>query len=69
MLPYTTFDGIIIALRSVIINYVGLDNNRVLNATSVRGADLLKIINETELNSFNLSDSFIVFELKEQLIF
>lgn len=65
MLPYTTFNDIIITLRSAIINYVGLDNNRVLNATSVRGPDLLKIINETELNSFNLNDSFIVFELKE----
>jgi len=65
LLPYTTFDDIIKTLRSAIINYVGLDNNRVLNATSVRGPDLLKIINETELNSFNLNDSFIVFELKE----
>ena len=65
MLPYTTFNDVIINLRKVIIDYVGIDNNRVLNATTVRGADLAKIINESQLNSFNLNDSFIVFELKE----
>lgn len=65
MLPYTTFDDIIKNLRKVIIEHVGLDNNRVLNTTTVRGADLAKIINESQLNSFNLSDSFIIFELRE----
>ena len=65
MLPYTTFNDIIKNIRNVIIEYVGLDNNRVLNTASVRGADLLKIINKCELNSFNLNDSFIVFEFKE----
>ena len=65
MLPNTDFDNVIRALRKTIIDYVGIDGNRVLNALSVRGADLLKIINSTELNSYNLSDSFIVFELLE----
>ena len=70
MLPYTTFDDIIRNIRKTIIDYVSIDNikmdnNRVLNATTVRGPDLLKIINDSELNSFNLKDSFIVFELKE----
>ena len=65
MLPNTDFDNVIRTLRKTIIDYVGIDSNRVLNALSVRGADLLKIINKTELNSYNLSDSFIVFELLE----
>ena len=65
MLPYTTFNDLIKNLRKVIIDYVGLDNDKVLNATSVRGPDLLKIISEIELTSFNLKDSFMVFELKE----
>lgn len=65
MLPNTDFENVIRNLRKIIINYIGIDGNRVLNALSVRGADLLKIINETELNSYNLSDSFIVFELLE----
>ncbi len=65
MLPNTDFDNVIRALRKTIIDYVGIDSNRVSNALTVRGADLLKIINSTELNSYNLSDSFIVFELLE----
>lgn len=65
MLPYTTFNDIIKNLKKSLQDLTGLDPNRVLSTTAVRGADLSKIINESQVNSFNLSDSFIVFELKE----
>ena len=65
MIPSITYEDIIRVIRRNLINYLGIDNNRVLNADSVRGTDLTKIINDSESTSYNLNDLFIVFRLKE----
>lgn len=61
-LASTTYVTALTALRSVIITQLGISAERVMNAVSVRGPELWKIISSTEINSFNLNDSFIVFE-------
>lgn len=56
------------ALKNLLFSlreYTGLPKTHILNAYSVRGADLQKVINECQLISFDLKDSFIIFEFKE----
>ncbi len=65
MLPETNFKEVRATLREILTKYCQLNENRVVNGISVRGADLAKIISSTELNSYNLSDVFIVFETVE----
>ena len=50
-------------IRKAIIKNLEISGNRVLNGLSVRGADLQKIIDECNLGSFDLNDSFMVFEI------
>ena len=61
----TTFIDIIKLLRLEISIQTGIDLNRIINAISARGPSLVKLISDTEMASFNLSDCFIVFELLE----
>lgn len=63
MIPTTTFYKIIKEMRSIIIELSGIDQTRVFNAASVRGPDLLKVLDDTNLMSFDLKDTFIVFEV------
>ena len=61
----TNTDEINKIVRLEIINYLNITGNRVLNGVSVRGPNLQKIISECTLGSFNLEDSFIVFDLEK----
>ncbi len=66
MLPgFTNTDELNKYVRTYIIDYLKLVPNRVLNGVSVRGPDLQKIIDQCTLGSFNLEDSFIVFDLEK----
>lgn len=65
MIKSTTYYDIVKLLRTEIINQTGLDPYNVINAVTARGPDLLKFIDSKETYSFNLNDSFIVFELSE----
>ena len=65
MINGIVYDDIIRTIRSELIIQTGLVGSRILNATSVRGADLLKVLNEDEVAPFNLSDCFIIFEMLE----
>ncbi len=65
MINATTYENIIRTIRQTIITLLNISADRVLNADSVRGADLLKIISCSESTSFSLNDLFIVFRLKE----
>lgn len=60
-----TYEDIIRNLRTEISTQTGLNINRIINAVSSRGPDLLKLISNSEATSFNLADCFIVFELLE----
>ena len=59
----TNVNDTIKCIRKAIIDYLEISGNRVLNGLSVRGADLQKIIDECNLGSFDLNDSFMVFEI------
>lgn len=65
MIKSVKYEDIIRAIRQTIITLLNISADRVLNADSVRGADLLKIISCSESTSFSLNDLFIVFRLKE----
>ena len=65
ILPKTTYEDIIKNFRVTVSEQSGVALDRIFNATSVRGPDIIKIINETNATSFNLADCFIVFELLE----
>lgn len=65
-LQATTYLDAVKILRNEIILQTQLQGTRVLNATSVRGPDLLKVLdNLTATTSPHLDNTFIVFELKE----
>ena len=64
-LPSTSYENIIRTIRPVLSEQSGIDINRILNAISVRGPDLLKLISESQSMSFDLGDCFIVFDLIE----
>lgn len=49
-------------IRKVLIEQSELKSKRVLNAISVRGQNLSKLINENEYSSYTLNDTFIIFE-------
>lgn len=50
-------------IRNELIRHSELNPNRVLNAISVRGQDLSKLVDERTYMSYNLSDCFIIFEV------
>ena len=66
MIPSITYEDIIRKLRPKISEQTGIPLDRIHNAVSVRGADLYKLISETESMSYSLGDVFIVFELVEE---
>lgn len=65
MIPYITYTDLIINIRKELINQSELDGNFVINAVSVRGPALKKLISEDQSTSLNLHDGFIIFELLE----
>lgn len=65
MINSTSYENIIINVRTKIIDILKICPDRVFNSLSVHGADLFKVINETEFTSFSLNDCFIVFRLEE----
>lgn len=65
MIKSTTYYDIVKILRNEVIKQSGLDPNSVINAVTARGPDLLDMLNNLESYSFDLKDSFIVFELIE----
>lgn len=65
MIASITYENIIIKLRKKLAEQTGISLDRIFNAVTVRGPDLFKLISESESMSFDLGDSFIVFELKE----
>lgn len=64
MIKSINYKDIIINLRKEIIKQSGISDDRVLNALSVRGTDLTKILDDSIL-SYDISDCFIIFELVE----
>lgn len=50
-------------IRQELIQQSGLIGERVLNAISVRGQDLSKLVDEKIYMSYNLYDCFIIFEV------
>ena len=50
-------------IREELILQSGLEGNRVLNAISVRGQDLEKLVDEKIYMSYNLRDCVIIFEV------
>jgi len=65
MIPYITYTDLIIKIREAIITQSELNGNSVINAVSVRGPALSKLISDNESTSLNLNDGFIIFELLE----
>ena len=63
----TSYENIIRTIRNTISETLNLDKNKILNSVSVRGANLYKILNETNATSFDLSNIFIVFDLVENI--
>ena len=63
MIPYTTYTDLIIKTREAIITQSELSDQFVINAVSVRGPALNKLISNNESTSLNLNDGFIIFEL------
>ena len=65
LLPATTYESALIAVRAEIIRQTGLPSEFVLNSHSVYGPDLLKTINQTIEVSPEIKNGFIVFEFRE----
>lgn len=65
MIKAITYDDMIVNVRKLIISQMEIEGERVLNAASVRGPDLQKILNETDVMSPNLNDVFMTFSVIE----
>ena len=65
MIGKSCYENIIKVIGNKLLQIIGLDRNRLFNGVSAHGADLLKVINESEYTSFSLNDCFIVFVLEE----
>lgn len=59
------YEDIVKLVRKTVINILGINANRVINSSSVRGADLQKAIDASKFDSFSLNDVFIVFDVTE----
>lgn len=60
-----SYENIIRTLRNALITNTNVPATRIINATSVRGPDIFKLLNSTEAISPDLADAFIIFELTE----
>ena len=65
ILPASTYESALIAVRAEIIRQTGLRSEFVLNGHSLYGPDLLKTINQTIEIAPEIRDCFIVFEFRE----
>lgn len=61
------FEEVIKIIRNIISRELNYNKNKIFNGFSVRGADLQTVINNTNLNSFSLADTFIVFTFSEDM--
>lgn len=50
-------------LSSMLVKQSGLENSRIINALSIRGPELSKLIQETVELSYDLSDTVVIFEI------
>lgn len=64
-IPSIKYYNLVQRVRTLLLNSSNLPENRVINATSVRGPDIFKILDDTTMISPDLSDMFIIFEIKE----
>ena len=66
MLPVISdFKEVAAVVREYLNTYCQIDLEKIVSVLAVRGADLSKPISATELNSINLSDTFVVYEIRE----
>lgn len=65
MIPAITFEDIIKIIGAEILAQTGIPKDMFKNITGIRGSSLAKRLSDTEFNSINLNDTFIVFELNE----
>lgn len=65
MIPVTTYEAALIALRNTILSYTGLKNEFLLNGDSLYGPDVWKMLTDLIGEAPELSDTFVVFEFKE----
>lgn len=65
MIPVTTYEKALIAIRNQILIYSGIPNNFILNGDSIYGPDIWKMITDTIGEAPDHSNTFIVFEFKE----
>ena len=56
MITSIDYDTLIILVREQLIEQTGISGDRILNAASVRGADLTEILNNTDVFSIKLID-------------
>ncbi len=61
----TTYENALKTLRQLILDYIDLPSEFVLNGDSIYGPDAWKMISELIGESPTLTDTFIVFEFKE----
>jgi len=61
------FQEVIKLIRNIISRELNYNKKRIFNGFSVRGADLQRVVNETEVTSFSLGDTFIVFTFAEDM--
>lgn len=66
MIKSVNYTDIIKAVGNEIIKQANIQRARFANADSVRGADLKKILSEVNVQSIDLQDVFITFELLEK---
>ena len=66
MITSIDYDTLIIRVREQLIEQTGISGDRILNAASVRGADLTEILNNTDVLSIKLTDVFMTFDVVEQ---
>lgn len=65
MLKPITFDELTKTLYSKLILFSELDRTQIRNADGLQGANIEKLINSTKIESLQINDSFIIFEIIE----
>ena len=65
MLKAITFDELTKILYSKLILFSGLDRTQIRNADGLQGSNIEKLIDSTKIESLQINDSFIIFEIVE----
>lgn len=65
MIKATTFEGMVKTVAHFLDLHSGIDQNRIINKDSVRGADLAEMISSDESYSPSASSAFMLFEFVE----